>query len=92
MCALRDIRIAIVLSLAIGAALAPVNAADKADRRKSQLAYQRGVRADAAGKRDEAIAAYSEAIQADESFAAAWRARGKDREIARRPVRTWKKR
>ena len=57
----------------------PVNAGDeKADRKKSQVAFQRGAQADKAGHRGEAIAAYSEAIAADAANGAAWRARGKD--------------
>src|SRR5579863_10085044 len=69
----------IVLSMAIAAALHPVNGADdKPDKRKSQAAYQRGVQADKAGHRDQAIGDYSEAIEADNANGAAWRARGKD--------------
>ena len=59
--------------------LLPVNGAEaKPDKKKSQAAYQTGARADQAGQRDEAIAAYTEAIQADPANAAAWCARGKD--------------
>ena len=56
----------ILLPLAVWGMLAPVNAADaKPDRKKSQAAYQRGVKADAAGRPEEAMAAYAEAIEAD---------------------------
>src|SRR4051794_39501397 len=50
----------------------------KPDPKKSQAAYQRGVRAEQAGKRDDAMAAYAEAIEADASNGAARRARGRD--------------
>src|SRR5689334_17462300 len=69
----------ILVTFGISGLLLAVSGADrKPDTKKSQAAYQRGVRADQAGKRDDAIAAYSEAIQADYSNSAAWRARGKD--------------
>ena len=74
---LRFVRIP--LAIGIAGLLLSVNAADvKPDPKKSQAAYQRGVRADQAGSRDEAIAAYTEAIAADASNAAALRARSKD--------------
>src|ERR1051325_816005 len=70
----------IVVSVGISGLILPVNGADvKPDPKKSQAAYQRGVRADQAGKRDDAIAAYTEAIEADASNAPAWRGRGRDR-------------
>src|ERR1019366_7931267 len=68
----------IIVPMAIGGMLAWVNAADKPNRKESQAAYQRGLKADAADRRDEAIAAYSEAIQNDPSDADPYRARGKD--------------
>src|SRR5690242_21916738 len=69
----------IVISMALSSALLSVSASEaKPDKRKSQALYQRGVRADETGKRDEAIAAYSEALKADQGNFAAWRARGKD--------------
>src|SRR5437868_2630497 len=68
----------ILVSIGISGLLLPVNAADRRVSKKSQAAYQRGVKADQAGRRDEAIAAYTEAIQEDESNADAWRARSKD--------------
>jgi hypothetical protein len=69
----------IVLSVAITGMLMPVSGADaKPDKKKSQAAYQRGLQADKAGHREVAISAYSEAIEADSSNGAAWRARGKD--------------
>ena len=61
----------------------PARGADaKPDKKKSQAALQRGKKADEAGKRDEAIAAYTEAIQADASNVEAWRARGRDYQAA----------
>src|SRR4249920_710522 len=67
-------------SLLTMAALAmPALAADtKPDKKKSQAAYQRGKKADEAGQRDEAIAAYTEAVQADPANLDALRARAKD--------------
>ena len=55
----------------------PRGADAKPDKKKSQAALQRGKKADEAGKRDAAIAAYTEAIQADASNVEAWRARGR---------------
>ena len=56
------------------AGLLPARAADtKPDKKKSQAALQRGKKADEAGKRDDAIAAYTEAVQADASNVEAWR-------------------
>ena len=69
----------IVVTLAVAGLLLTVSGADvKPDRKKSRTAYQTGLRADEAGNRDEAIAAYTEAIQADISNGAAWRNRGND--------------
>src|ERR1039457_4364370 len=46
----------IVVTVGISGLFFPVNGADaKPDPKKSQAAYQRGLRADQAGKRDEAI-------------------------------------
>jgi len=50
----------------------------KPDKKASQEAYQRGVRADAVNHLAEAIGAYTDAIQADDTNAAAYRARAKD--------------
>src|ERR1019366_10780787 len=69
----------IVLTIAISGLILPVNgAAAKPDKKKSQAGYQRGLRADEAGRRDEAISAYSQAIEADATNAAAWLPRGKN--------------
>ena len=69
----------VVLAIAITGLLISVDGADgKPDKKKSQAAYQQGVGADQAGRREEAIAAYTEAIEADSGNAAALRARGKD--------------
>jgi len=60
----------IVLAITVASALFIAPAADvKPDKKKSQAALQRGKKADDAGKRDEAIAAYTEAIQADRRLA-----------------------
>ena len=68
----------ITTTISIAVLLPPVNAADaKADKKRSEGALQRGNKAEAAGKPDDAIAAYTEAIQADRSNAAALRARGR---------------
>ena len=65
--------------LSVVGLLAGAYAADvKPDKKKSQAAFARGQKADEAGRRDEAIAAYTEAIGADGSNVAALRARGKD--------------
>src|SRR5581483_5943604 len=69
----------IVISLAITGLFLPVSGADqKVDKRKSQADYQRGVRADSVGSSEDAIAAYTAAIRADENNQPAWRNRGKD--------------
>ena len=69
----------IVLSIAISGLFITVDSAQsRPDRKKSQVAYQQGQLADQAGKRDEAIAAYTEAIDADGGNSAALRARAKD--------------
>ena len=80
MCNVRRNGAPIFIVLALSAALLhPAHAADaKADKKKSQAAYQQGVLADKAGQRADAIAAYSAAIAADASNGDAWRARGKD--------------
>ena len=58
----------ILLTFSIAGLLVPAFGADtKPDKKKSQAAYQRGLHADQAGKRDEAVAAYTEAIEADAS-------------------------
>jgi len=50
----------IVLTIAISGLIPLVNGADaKPDKKKSQAAYQAGLRADEAGRRYEATAAYS---------------------------------
>src|SRR5690349_17465711 len=48
----------------------------KGDPKKSQAAVRRGQRLDQSGRHEEAIAAYTEAVQADAANSAAWRARG----------------
>src|SRR5271165_3734060 len=64
----------LVLSVAITGLLFPVDGADgKPDKKKSQAALQEGERADQAGRREEAIAAYTAAIEADGGNAAALR-------------------
>src|SRR5258708_17364358 len=73
----------LALLLALAGWLFPAAGADaKPDKKKSQAALQRGKKADDAGKRDEAIAAFSEAVQADPSNTEAWRARGRDYQAA----------
>jgi len=73
----------ILLTFAVSGLISSVSGADaKPDKKRSQAEYQRGLRADEAGHRDQAISAYSEAIQADAGNAAAWRARGKDYLVA----------
>src|SRR3954468_21835156 len=75
----RNQLVRIVVSVGISGLFLPVNGTDaKPDPKKSQAAYQRGVRAEQAGKRDDAMAAYAEAIEADASNGAARRARGRD--------------
>src|SRR5664280_3163674 len=72
-----------ILFMARAGWLLPAGAADtKPDKKKSLAALQRGKKADSAGQRNEAIAAYSEAIQADASNVEAWRARGRDYQAA----------
>src|ERR1039457_5182532 len=67
----------LALFLAVAGWLLPAGAADtRPDKKKSLAALQRGKKADDTGQRNEAIAAYSEAIQADASNVEAWRARG----------------
>src|ERR1700722_12468076 len=79
MCMLNYRVARIVLSIAISGLFITVDSAQsRPDRRKSQVAYQQGQVNDQAGKRDEAIAAYTEAIDADGSNSAALRARAKD--------------
>src|ERR1017187_1340436 len=69
----------LALLLAVAGWLVPAGGADaKPDKKKWQVAMQRGRNADNAGQRDQAIAAFSEAIKADGSSAEAWRARGRD--------------
>src|ERR1017187_2143358 len=69
----------LALLLAVAGCLLPAGGADaKPDKKKSLAAMQRGRKADQAGQRDAAIAAWSEAIMADGSSAEAWRARGRD--------------
>src|ERR1035438_909834 len=69
----------LALLLAVAGWLFPAGGADaKPDKKKWQAAMQRGRQADQAGQRDQAIAAFSEAIQADGSSAEAGRARGRD--------------
>src|ERR1035441_4935159 len=69
----------LALFLAVAGWLLPAGAAEaKPDKKKSLAALERGKKADGAGQRNEAIAAYSEAIQADGSNVEAWRARGRD--------------
>ncbi len=64
---------------ALAGMLMPVYGGDtKPDKKKSQAAWQRGKKADDAGQRAEAIAAYSDAIAADPSNVEALRSRGKD--------------
>src|SRR5215469_5300359 len=66
----------ILLSVCLSGLIFSISAADsKPDKKKSQAAYQRGVHAADAGKRDEAIAAFTEAIDADRTNTAALRAR-----------------
>ena len=61
--------------IVLAALLHPAHAADaKADKKKSQAAYQQGILADGAGQRADAIAAYSAAIAADAANGDAWRA------------------
>src|SRR5262245_15078028 len=68
----------ILVTLGILGVLVPLNAADpKPDKKKSQAAMLRAQKAAEAGRRDDALAAYAEAIQADPSNTAAMRARGK---------------
>src|ERR1035438_4406960 len=69
----------IVLPIVISGLFFQLAGADgKPDKKKSQAAYQLGERADQDGRRNAAIAAYTEAIEADGGNAAALRARGKD--------------
>src|ERR1039458_5063497 len=73
----------LALLLAVTGWLLPAGGADaKPDKKKSLAAMQRARKADAAGQRDEAIAAWSEAIKADGSSGEAWRARGRDYQAA----------
>src|SRR5664279_1139807 len=73
----------LALFLAVAGWLLPAGAAEaKPDKKKSLAALERGKKADGAGQRNEAIAAYSEAIQADGSNVEAWRARGRDYQAA----------
>src|ERR1035438_10811917 len=68
----------LALFLAVAGWLLPAGAADtRPDKKKSLAALQRGKKADDTGQRNEAIAAYSEAIQADASNVEAWRGRGR---------------
>src|ERR1700679_2467980 len=74
----RPYRPRILAVLTLSAFLVPVHAVDKPDKKKSEASYQQGVLADKAGNRNEAIADYTAAVDADSSNAEAWRARGKD--------------
>lgn len=78
MCTISLYQMRIFAVLALSALLVPAHAADKPDKKKSQADYQQGVQADKASHRDEAIAAYTAAVEADSSNAEAWRARAKD--------------
>ena len=70
----------IAVSFALAGMLISAYGGDtKPDKKKSQAAWQRGKKADDAGQRAEAIAAYSDALAADPSNAEALRARGKER-------------
>src|SRR5436190_23629729 len=71
----RLVRIALAtfLTCAVFSAIA----ADKPDKKKSQAALLRGKQADEGGHRDQAIAAYTEATQADPTNIDAMRARAK---------------
>ena len=66
MCKLNYTVARILISVAISGLLFSVTGAEvKPDKKKSQAAYQTGTAADQAGNRDQAIAAYTEAIEAD---------------------------
>ena len=69
-------------SAAGGRAASRLAADAKPDKKKSQAALLRGKKADEAGQRDEAIAAYTEAIQADAVQCGCVRARGQDYQAA----------
>src|ERR1035438_3528225 len=74
----------IALSIALQWAAVPAHGQDAAaDKQGSQAAYLRGQRLDLAGRRIEAVAAYTEAIAADGGNGAAWTARAKDYLAAR---------
>src|SRR5215469_7262467 len=66
------------LSVALPAFSAPTSDDPKPDHRKANAAYQRGLGEEKAGRRDSAIASYTEAIGEDPNFAAPLRARGRD--------------
>ncbi len=66
------------LSLLAVTAVLCTAADQKPDKKASQAAFLRGSHADQAGKRDEAIAAYTDAIAADPENTGAMRARAKD--------------
>src|ERR1035437_6319976 len=69
----------IALSIAMLWPAVPAHGQDAPpDKKGSQAAYQGGLRADAAGRRDEAIAAYTAGIAADGGNGAAWNPPAKD--------------
>src|SRR5438445_7840304 len=70
--------IRIIVTVGLSGLLLSVNGDDKADKKKAQAAWQRGQRADKSGKRDDAIAAYTEALTADPFNTPTLRARAKD--------------
>src|SRR5262249_13219411 len=73
----------LALAVVLGGGTVIAIAADaKPDKKKSQAAFLRGKKADEAGRRDEAIAAYTEAIQADSTNGDALRSRAKDYQAA----------
>src|SRR5579871_6070694 len=69
----------IILSIVIIAGCCQASdATARKDPKKSQAAVKRGRRLDQSGQRADAIAAYTEAVEADAGNAEAWRARGSD--------------
>src|SRR5262249_9604311 len=67
----------IIVTVGLSGLLLSVNADDKADKKKAQIALQRAQKAEKAGRRDEALVAYTDVLAADPFNPQALRARAK---------------
>src|SRR5579871_2524929 len=73
----RSAQIVLSIVISLGCCHA-ADATSNPDAKKSHAALVRGQHLDQAGRRQEAIAADTEAVEADPANAAVWRARGQD--------------